>query len=441
MKLLFDTRGNEKQKQCAEMWVNPDVSDIVYGGSKGSAKSYTGVSLIFGDAFIYPETHYFIARKKLNDLRRFTIPSIHEVFSHWGVTSSYYSYNGQDNVFNLHNGSKVFLLDAKPLPSDPNYYRFGSMQMTRGWIEEAGEFELEAKNNLHASIGRKNNDKYNLSGKILQTCNPSKNYLYKYYYKPHKIGDLDKRIRFIQALPSDNKMLDKGYLENLERILSKNEKKRLLFGDWEYDDSPDALCDYDSILAIFHNDHNIVEKPSHITADIARLGSDKAVIMVWAGWTVLEVMTFAKSRITDIQNAINALQTKYNIPKRYVVADEDGVGGGLVDNLKIKGFVNNSKAAGKENYTNLQSQCCYKLAEKINSSELYIKADLSDKFQEEIIEELEQLKSYDSDKDGKIKILPKEKIKEFIGRSPDFRDTLMMRAYFDVFKPNLITSI
>jgi hypothetical protein len=33
-------------------------------------------SLIFGDALIYPETHYFIARQELIDLRKFTIPTI-----------------------------------------------------------------------------------------------------------------------------------------------------------------------------------------------------------------------------------------------------------------------------------------------------------------------------------------------------------------------------
>ncbi|HYH13575.1 MAG TPA: phage terminase large subunit, partial [Flavisolibacter sp.] len=182
MKLIFDTNNNDKQKQVAREWLNPDVTDIVYGGSKGSGKSYLGCSLIFGDAFLYPGTHYFIARKKLNDIRKFTIPSIYEVFAHWGLNSNYYTFNGQDNFFQLYNGSKIFLLEASPQPSDPLYARFGSMQMTRGWIEEAGEFEEAAKNNLSASIGRWKNEEYSLPPKLLQTCNPSKNYLYREYY-------------------------------------------------------------------------------------------------------------------------------------------------------------------------------------------------------------------------------------------------------------------
>ena len=431
MKLIFDTNGNEKQKEMARAWLDPTISDIVYGGSKGSGKSFGGVNLIFGDAFLYPETHYFIARKKLNDIRKFTIPTIHEVFDYWGLNQKYYNFNGTDNFYTLCNGSKVFLLEAKYLPSDPQYMRFGSMQMTRGMIEEAGEFERDAKDNLHASIGRWKNDKYNLVGKLLQTCNPAKNYLYKDYYLPNKKGELETWKKFIQALPTDNKKLDKGYLENLNRILGKNAKERLLKGNWEYDDDPDALCDYEDILAIFENDH-LSGGSKYITADIARMGSDKAVIMVWDDWKIIQIIEYDVSKTTTIQDTINALRTKHQIPKHNCIADEDGVGGGVVDNTKIKGFVNNSTALLKQNYVNLQSQCCYILAEKINKHQLYIECDLSEKQKESIIEELECLKSYESNREGKLKVLPKEKIKDLIGRSPDYRDAMMMRCFFDL---------
>ena len=102
MKLTFDTYGNEKQKLCAEKWCDKTTRNIVYGGAKGGGKSYVGVSLIFGDAFIYPNTHYFIARKSLTNIRKFTIPSIIEVFQHWGINEKYYKYNGQDNYYQLY---------------------------------------------------------------------------------------------------------------------------------------------------------------------------------------------------------------------------------------------------------------------------------------------------------------------------------------------------
>ena len=59
--------------------------------------------------------------------------------------------------------------------------------------------------------------------------------------------------------------------------------------------------------------------------------------------------------------------------------------------------------------------------------------EMSDgELKEELIEEIEQLKSKDADKDGKRKIMGKDEIKENIGRSPDLLDNLVMRMYFEV---------
>jgi hypothetical protein len=316
------------------------------------------------------------------------------------------------------------------------------MQMTRGWIEEAGEFTQEAKANLQATVGRWKNDVYGINGKILQTCNPAKNYLYKDYYKPFKEGRLEPWRRFIQALPTDNKMLPKEYLENLDRILSRNEKERLLKGNWEYDDNPNALCDYDAILSVFENDQVSAGTEKYLTADIARFGSDKAIILIWHGWKVIEYFTYEVSKTTDIQDCINAQRVKHGIPKDRCIADEDGVGGGVVDNCGIKGFVNNSSpieeniedAIKKDtpNFKNLQAQCIFYFAKMINNHQVYFEAELPERFKQEIIEELEAIESYRTDNEGKLQILPKEKVKDKIGRSPDWRDALMMRKWFDL---------
>ena len=49
-----------------------------------------------------------------------------------------------------------------------------------------------------------------------------------------------------------------------------------------------------------------------------------------------------------------------------------------------------------------------------------------------ISEEMETVKLVDMDKDGKIKVLPKDRVKELIGRSPDEWDTIMMRYWFEL---------
>lgn len=431
----FDTHGNEKQKEVCRHWVNDDVTDITYGGSKGSGKSFLGVNLIFSDALTYPETFYFIARKQLIDLRKYTIPTIYEVFEKWGLTREYFRYQGNDNYFLLHNDSRVYLLDARYMPTDPQYQRFGSMQMTRGWIEEAGEFSLDAKNNLQASIGRWKNDKYNLSPKLLQTCNPSKNYLYSDYYKKQKEGKLEDWKRFVQALPTDNKMLPKGYLQNLERSLTKNQKERLLYGNWEYDDDPDLLIDYDAVCDCFTNEHVTEGERKSISADLAMKGRDRFVTGSWKGLVVRVAIDKPYSPAKEIETDLKRLMQKDGVGRSRTVADSDGLGAYLESYIEgIKEFHGGATANDTDNYRNLKSECAYKLAEVINKREIKI---ICSKEQEELIkEELMVLKGENPDSDSRKIIISKDAMKGLLGRSPDYLDMLIMGMYFEIKPPS-----
>lgn len=435
----FNVNGNKKQLEVAKLWNDNTTIDIAYGGSKGSGKSFLGCSLTGGDALIYPKTHYFIARKKLTDLRKFTIPSMHEVLGLWGITPNYYKYNGQDNFFEFYNGSKIFMIDAKYIPSDPKYTRFGSMQMTRGWIEEAGEFEEECKNNLQASIGRWKNKDYNLTPKLLQTCNPAKNYLYLDYYKPHKENKLPNYRKFVQALPSDNKMLPEEYIDNLLKILSPNEIERLVKGNWEFDDNPYALFDYKDILNLFTNSFIQPTHQKYLTADIAYEGSDLFVIGIWNGLVLEKIIAIDKIDETLVSKKIHDLRIENNVPLSNVIYDADGLKRFVRESSKsgyLNGaneFHNNGRAIklnGKpENFFNLKAQCYYELAEQVKHNKIYIECK---EYRKQIIEELEQICKLPLTDDGKIRLEKKDAIKDRLRRSPDFADMLMMRMWFEL---------
>ena len=51
---------------------------------------------------------------------------------------------------------------------------------------------------------------------------------------------------------------------------------------------------------------------------------------------------------------------------------------------------------------------------------------------EDLTKELEQVRRDKIDRDTKLAILPKEKVKQIIGRSPDYSDALMMRMYYEL---------
>ena len=58
------------------------------------------------------------------------------------------------------------------------------------------------------------------------------------------------------------------------------------------------------------------------------------------------------------------------------------------------------------------------------------------KIKDSLTKELEQVRRDKIDKDTKLAIVPKEKVKQMLGRSPDYSDAIMMRMYYEL-RPNL----
>lgn len=110
-----------------------------------------------------------------------------------------------------------------------------------------------------------------------------------------------------------------------------------------------------------------------------------------------------------------------------------------MDHLKCKGFVGGAspirderledRAGFKVNYQNLRAQCYYTLAEHTTKRTIGIQTE-SEEYRQLIAEQLEQIKGRDVEKEGKLKIIAKDEIKEHLGRSPDFADAFIMRMLF-----------
>jgi hypothetical protein len=264
---------------------------------------------------------------------------------------------------------------------------------------------------------------------MLGTCNPAKGYVYNNFYKPTKDGTISESKAFIQSLIQDNPYISEHYIKSLQS-LDKQSKERLLFGNWEYDDNDNALIEYDKIIDLFRNEH-VPGGKGFISADIARFGKDKTLIMVWSGFRVVEVHKLTNKATNEVAAFIKHLSKKHAIPYSQIICDEDGVGGGVVD-YGFKGFVNNSKAL-TGNYINLKSECYYKLAELINQAGVWVMSE-DVTIKKELTEELEWVQRHNADKDGKLAVLPKDKVKEHLGRSPDISDALMMRMWFELKK-------
>ncbi len=344
-----------------------------------------------------------------------------------GITTDFYNYNQQSNIITFFNGSEIVLKDLFAYPSDPNFDSLGSLEITAAFIDEVAQISEKAKNIVKSRI-RFRLDKYGLTPTVLMSCNPFKGWGYAKFYKPEQLGTIEKGKAFIPAFVHENKFISKHYEENLNN-LDELSRQRLLMGNWEYDDDLCKLINYDRILDIFTNEAE--DGYIRIIADIARYGKDKTVIGVWSGRKCINIIELEKSSIVQINAEIEALCVIHNVPKDRVLVDEDGVGGGVVDTVQCLGFVNNSKALNGDNFNHLKSQCYFYLADLVNKGKISVSC--TPEQQTKIIEELEVVRIHNADKDGKRAVEPKDKVKEKIGRSPDYSDMMAMWCWFEIY--------
>ena len=431
-----------KQTIALDLLEDKTTNEILFGGGAGGGKTALGCYWQLKQRLKYPNTRGLIGRAVLKTLKETTLVSFFQVAKMQGLEAGkHYKYNGQMSQIELFNSSVILLKDLYAYPSDPNFDELGSLEITDAFIDEANQIEDKARNIIKSRI-RYQLDENDLIPKVLYTCNPAKNWTYSEFYKPQLDGTIAKNKQFIPSLIDDNPFISRHYKENL-LTLDTVSKERLLFGNWEYSNDPSILIEYDKILDAFNSGY-LPTGPHYITCDVARFGSDSTVIGIWDGFRV-KLHQYNGKSIVEVAQIIKQFQAEYQVPTSHIVIDEDGVGGGCVDLISgCKGFVNNSSplenpiTRQKENFDNLKSQCYFKLAELMNDNKIFINA--SGTIKEKIIQELEQVKQKSVDNDGKKGVMPKDKVKALIGRSPDFSDCLAMRMIFE-YTPKFQVSV
>ena len=225
----------------------------------------------------------------------------------------------------------------------------------------------------------------------------------------------------------DAGILDKEEIEQAQRDLPPKVFKQLYLA--EEQESEDQLISYDAMNNMFTNTH-AARGQKYITADIALHGSDKFQVYVWDGWVIIDAITVDKCDAKQVEELLKSTAEKHGIGRSNITYDADGLGSFLIGYLSgARPFNNGARPINKGNYKNLKSECGYEFAKIANDNKIYIDCDVD---KGEFIKELECLQSYALDNDGKMQLMPKAKIKEVIGHSPDKLDALVMRMLFEL---------
>lgn len=409
--------------------------------------SYLGCNWIIIEAFEKPGSSWLVGRKRYSDLRDTTLITFNQALKDLGLEKRM-KWKAQEKRFEVDNGSLIFFKDIDHEPSDPEYDRLGSYDLTGDFLDEAQEIHPKAISVLRGRFSKLVGDGWETIPKSFYSCNPAKTWIYSEFYRPWVDGKLSKDKAFIPSLVTDNPYVGEEYIKSLKKA-DKITVRRLLHGDFEYEDAHGVLMNYDAICDIFTN--SITKNgEKYMTVDVAGEGVDMTKFYIWEDLEVVKVESYKETTPDFCINKIIELAKAYQVPFSHIVVDAIGIGDGVARSELLIGIIGYKGSVGAfqtdksltsemkftTDFKNLRSQCGFLLAEMVNNHRIAVKVDGD--VQENLKEELGIF--IDVTKEGaKRQLISKtvdsvtqKSMKTLLGRSPDDSDNLLMRMYFNV---------
>lgn len=427
-----------------------------------NSKTFTMAIMVLLTIRQYPACRLFVGRKTLKSLRQSFIQTllgqVHKMFNL--VEDQDFNYSAQLGEIKYNNGSTVIFGELMKNPSDPDFSRFGSLELDMAFIEEAGEVTLEAKNAIRSRVGRGIMAKeHSLPGKLVLSGNPSQNFLRTEYYDPYMelgggeyqswiIGEtvirpdkkkVPKKVPmkrcFLRMSVYQNPFIPQSYIDTL-KTLPRRERKRLLDGDWDYADDDSSLFKSGLIdKAITYE----LPQPSEnfnkvIGVDVSDAGRDRTV------FSLIDNGVLVTQKCSNVQMNWDR---KSEEPLSYLIANEliefaqrngfqqvnakniavesNGVGVGVRDALRVRGwtlteYVNTGQSRS-DNYYNLM------LNMDSGTIKLYKDVSTLGELRKELGAHTYEMENQEP------KVIKKSKLKEVLGRSPDYSDSFMIASW------------
>ena len=204
MELTFE--ATPKQLEALGYWNDNTTTEIWFGGAAWWSKTWLWDFAIRYSCQQLPWSRWVIWRKELVNLRRTSLATYYKIMEFYHIPEEYWgTLNWQTNTIRFNNWSEIILLDCAAQPSDPEWTRFWSLELTWAFIDESNEIEAKGIAMLKTRIWRQNNFRlkrknkqtweieeydYKKCPKFLECFNPNKWHVYEDYYKPRKDGTL-----------------------------------------------------------------------------------------------------------------------------------------------------------------------------------------------------------------------------------------------------------
>ena len=229
---------------------------------------------------------------------------------------------------------------------------------------------------------------------------------------------------------ADTGIIPPDELEDMQRDMTPMAIRQELYCDFSASAS-DVVIPIDLVTAASKRElteADVAGAPVILGLDVARFGDDATVLTVRKGlWCQRQQVHRGLDTMQAADVLINAINT---YQPTAVFVDVGAMGAGVVDRVRMLHYnVTEVNFAGSpqdtDRYANLRAEMYFKLKAWLESggalpNEPTLKSELS------VVE-------YSFARNGKILLEPKEKIKEKIGKSPDYADSLALTFAMPVY--------
>lgn len=164
------------------------------------------------------------------------------------------------------------------------------------------------------------------------------------------------------------------------------------------------------------------DEPIILGVDVARFGDDRTTIWKRQGLWVEKPRVYTKLDVTEVGDRIIFAINQYHPDMVFV--DSGSMGAGVIDYVRRLGYTNvqevafGSKALDMDHYENIRAEMYFKLKACMEKG-MCLPNDLDLRQELAVID-------YEITRRGRIKLVPKDLIKEKLGRSPDLADGLAL---------------
>ncbi len=422
-----------KQQEALNYIQDGTTEEIMLCGGANSAKSSIVQYAILKLCLKYAGFKAILVRKNITSSLQTAVETLYEVMEKQGIPSNVFVFDRQTSTFVYENGSQILLVNGEVTPTDRSNQlsRLGSIVASLCVIEECNEISEFFYDTMFTRIRwlPPSMDGVDFVPKIIAVTNPDVNsFLYTRYWKPFEDGTLADNIKVVHSTIEDNPFVLPLILERA-RKLKEPQYSRLYLGKWVAQ-SDDVLIEQSKLDNLFKPLDPNQFKPDRISCDPARFGQDSTIICLAHDLVVVQIIKLKNKSTKEVADEIKKLMKQYDIPASKVCIDQDGIGSGVVDNIRgCIGVHNGGSPVNKENFQNIKSQMFYKFSELADQISIICDSETQTAIKKEFgaIDKIIR-------NDDKWKITSKEEIKAKIGKSPDYADALAYLMWFKLKK-------